>query len=169
MQPISEETIEQIDSFVFQLSKEQLEQWYARFKKQQYNLFNHLEVSKVWFDSKREKENLLRLFMVLIRSYNIYEVELPVFSKIEVNTVEKNWNKIVLSGDNNETIGELLVNIGKDINQPILIKYFLDKVIQRKNGVSLFRNIYEPTILATLTSITILLNREYEKLLAEES
>src|ERR1035438_3069203 len=136
MRPISEETIAQIDSFVFKLTNNQLEEWLKDYKKEQYNLVTYFEQSRRYFENPLATEYVLRMFNLQTRCFQTYDVNLPLILKSEFDNMQKEWIRYIMSQPKGSNMVDTIIQYGIDIKQPNLTIYILKKLSESEDKMT---------------------------------
>src|ERR1035437_3205849 len=127
MKEIAKETINEIDEYVFQLSENQVDEWLAEIKKQQYNLHHQLVFAANRFPDKRLHYFIIRMYMMFYKSLESYKIKIPLITKTDLrNWIGYYYKKVEkITIEENHTMR--LYHVADEINQYQLIHYIIKK------------------------------------------
>ncbi len=80
MEPIDADFIEQTAFFMFNLTKNQLDERIADLKNRQFGIYNLITISNSDYKNQEKKDYAFRMALVIIRIMESYDVKLPMIS-----------------------------------------------------------------------------------------
>ena len=150
MKEISEEKINRIDDFVFHMSDNEVKEWYVDFKKRQYNLCGYFEFGYKVFPNDEAKEICKRMFILIIKCFETYGVDIPLIKLVELKRWIVDFQKVTNKITSEEIYGIKLYQVGEDIGQLPLAKFIIDKIIFDEKLVPVFTERYLGAFVAVL-------------------
>jgi len=169
MKPISKETIEHADDFIFHLSDSQVKEFLEDLKKKQPNIYYYCKLTA---DNTKHKERIdfiNRWILVIFFCFNDYDVKLPAFSEKEIDVCNiwyvNKLNSIIDQSDKKETLRKM----GDFSGQSNLIGYFFDKFDNMQLTSQIFKGVECGGFVATGILFSALYTQKIEKLLPSSS
>ena len=164
MEPISIETIEQADFFVWHLDENQFEEWKAKYAERQVflsRIFSNTDAFKL---TNEQSQFILRNFLVVFITFNYYGIDFPDYDRDKyMEAVFKKKERFEKGGKYPTNYRRLQILI-KETKQPLLSKYIVDKFSEAKSVKLPLFNEGKPTPLMNLLLLVDFLHEEVEKM-----
>jgi hypothetical protein len=164
MEPISIDTIEQADFFVWHLDENQFEEWKANYAVKQEFLTRIFSNKEVFNLSNVQSEFILRNYLVIFISFNYYGIDFPDFERDTYMEAAHKKRELFEKGGKYPTNYRRLQILIKETKQTFLSKYLVDKFNETKDGKSLLFTNGKPTPLMNLLLLVDFLQEEVEKM-----
>src|ERR1035437_219757 len=169
MKPISKETIEHADDFIFRLNDSQVKELMEDFKKKQFNIWKEWKLNEDYSKTVERIDFTNRIVLVIFHAFNDYEVSVPPFSLREIDNCTKWWDVNATDSDDDEAPTDFFLKMGEAIKQKELCDYIVNKFIYQEETFNLFNKTEFSNIIADCITIAALYSQKIKRLLPESS
>lgn len=169
MKPISKETIEHADDFIFHLSDNQVKEFMYDLKINQPNIYSLCNISAENGLIPERINFIIRFQLTIFLCFKDYGIKLPPFTAKEMNNCDTWYLNKVNSFGNDIEPKDVFLKMGEEIEQVDLINYFFDRFEKSEKEKILFHEFECGGFLATGILFAALYTQKIKRLLPESS
>jgi hypothetical protein len=164
MEPISIDTIEQADFFVWHLDVKQVEEWKENYLAKQPYITNFFNNAATFSINQQQQDFVFRCYMVIFICFNYYGYTFPKLEREEYLKVIHFWKEYFMKGGKNPTNYRRQKIYVQESKQPLLSNYIAQKLSEAKVGNQSLFTPDHPIPALNLYLLIDFLHRELEKM-----
>jgi len=169
MKPISKETIEHADDFIFHLSDSQVKEWFEDLKKKQFNIWKECIRFSSWGNLPERIKFINRNQLVIIKCFEQYNISISIISLRDIQNFDSWWDRKANDSPKEMTAPDFFLKMGVEIKQEELTIYMVNKFEDAQKATNLFKKSEYGNIMAGCMGIIGIYTQKVKHLLPSSS